>query len=197
MRRLDYGLITAGLLCVVSQPAAASTPLQISTGWRIESSAKVTATGDAISQPGFDAKAWHAATVPTTVVAALVANKELPDPYFGMNLGSSPRTSYPVGGQFANLPMPADSPYNRPWWYRAEFTMASIPRSGAAWLHFDGINFRANVWLNGRLLASKDSVAGAYCRYVFDVSKVARTGTNAVAVEVFPPSVGDLAINWV
>src|SRR5262245_4812121 len=197
MRRVDFCVVAAGLLCVVSQRATAATPLQISTGWRVESSAKVTAAGDAISRPGFDAKTWHPATVPSTVIAALVANRELPDPYFGMNLRPFPGTSYPIGGQFANLPMPADSPYNRPWWYRAEFTMPSLPRSGAAWLHFDGINFRANVWLNGTSIASKDNVAGAYCRYVFDVSKVAKAGVNVVAVEVFPPGVGDLAINWV
>jgi exo-1,4-beta-D-glucosaminidase len=196
--------IRVGLWCVapvfcLTAPAAstAATVTPLSGGWRIESSAKVTATGAAISKPGFDAKAWHPAGVPSTVVAALVAGGNIPDPYFGMNLRSIPGTSYPIGGQFANLPMPADSPYNRSWWYRTEFTGPSIPQPGGASLHFDGINFRANVWMNGQLIASKDSVAGAYRRHVFDVSRLAKSGVNAIAVEVFPPGPGDLGINWV
>jgi len=186
------------VLCGFARPAAAaSTTLQISSGWRIQSSAKVTAGGDAIATPGFDASTWHPATVPTTVVAALVANGEYPDPYFGTNLRSIPGTTYPIGAQFANLPMPADSPFNRSWWYRAEFTAPAVAARGATWLHFDGINYRANVWINGQLIASKDAVAGAYCRYAFDVTKNMKRGRNAIAVEVFPPTPGDLAINWV
>ena len=132
---------------------AAAATLQISSGWRIQSSAQVTASGDAIATPGFDASSWHPATVPATVVAALVANGDYPDPYFGTNLRKIPGTTYPIGAQFANLPMPADSPFNRSWWYRAEFTAPAVPARGATWLHFDGINFRANVWINGQLIA--------------------------------------------
>ena len=51
--------------------------------------------------------------------------------------------------------------------------------------------------MNGQLIASKDAVAGAYCRYAFDVTKNMKRGRNAIAVEVFPPTPGDLAINWV
>ena len=57
------------------------------------------------------------------------------------------------------------------------------------WLQFDGINYRANVWLNGVRVASATEVAGAYRRYAFDVSRVVRAGArNALAVEIFPPS---------
>jgi len=195
------GRVALGAAVVLAGAAraaeAAAATLQISSGWRIQSSAQVTASGDAIATPGFDASSWHPATVPATVVAALVANGDYPDPYFGTNLRKIPGTTYPIGAQFANLPMPADSPFNRSWWYRAEFTAPAVPARGATWLHFDGINFRANVWINGQLIASKDAVAGAYCRYVFDVTKQAKRGTNAIAVEVFPPAPGDLAINWV
>src|SRR3954449_10498089 len=62
-------------------------------------------------------------TVPSTVVATLVANKVLPDPDFGMNLRTYPGMGYRVGQMFANMPMPADSPFASPWRYRTEFRL--------------------------------------------------------------------------
>src|SRR5919197_1145506 len=92
--------------------------------------------------------------------------------------------TYPVGEQFALLPMPADSPYNVSWWYRREFDLPSGART--IWLALNGINYRANIWVNGTRLAASDAVAGAFRRYEFDISRVARrAGSNALAVEVF------------
>ena len=65
-------------------------------------------------------------------------------------------------------------------------------------LHFGGINYRANVWMNGRQIADATDVAGAYRTYDFDVSGTLRPGAvNVLAVEVIAPTEKDLAINWV
>ena len=105
---------------------------------------------------------------------------------------------YPIGGQFSNLPMASGSPYARSWWYRIEFTAPQTLPDRHVALHFDGINYRANIWLNGVRLATTKDVAGAFRRYEFDISRTVRAGAaNAIAVEVFPPEPGDLAINWV
>ncbi|HET6899277.1 MAG TPA: glycosyl hydrolase family 2, partial [Vicinamibacteria bacterium] len=65
-------------------------------------------------------------------------------------------------------------------------------------LNFDGINYRANVWLNGQRLGDAREIAGAFRRYALDVTRWARPGArNAVAVEVFAPDVTDLAVTWV
>jgi exo-1,4-beta-D-glucosaminidase len=189
------GSSLAGLLCATS--AVASTPIPLAAGWRIESSAKTTSGGETISRPGFDARAWHPATVPATVVAALVANGDYPDPYFGMNLRAIPGMSYPIGEQFAKLPMAADSPFNRAWWYRVEFQSPGAASARSTALHFDGINYRANVWVNGVRIAAQDQIAGAYRRYEFDISRLVKPGANAIAVEIFAPTPGDLGINWV
>ena len=69
----------------------------------LQSSCKVKSSGEQISAPGFRTDGWHSATVPSTVVAALVADKTFPDPYFGQNLRSIPGTSYPVGQNFSVL----------------------------------------------------------------------------------------------
>src|SRR6516225_5722387 len=60
------------------------------SGWRMESSEKASAGGDAISSAGFDDSKWHPALVPGTVVGSLVADKTLPDPNYGENLKSFP-----------------------------------------------------------------------------------------------------------
>src|SRR5262249_5609355 len=76
----------------------------------------------------------------------------------------------------------------------------AAPADGSVrhWLRFDGINYRANIWLNGTQIASTRDIAGAYRRYEFDVTAVLRTDRpNALAIEVFAPEENDLGINWV
>ncbi|MGA3294546.1 MAG: sugar-binding domain-containing protein [Candidatus Acidiferrales bacterium] len=167
-------------------------------GWLLQSSCKIGATGRQISKPGFRADGWHPATVPSTVVAALVADGTFPDPYFGENLRSLPGATYPVGKNFSLLPMPQDSPFRCSWWYRTEFRAPDGSAGHRVWLHFDGINYRANIWLNGRQIAGSNDVAGAYRTYEFDVSRwLARGRANVLAVETFPQTETDLGINWV
>src|SRR5262245_47276972 len=175
---------------------AAGIPLK--DGWAIQSSADVGATGAAISQPGFDVSRWHKVTVPNTVVGALVENGTYRDPYFGMNLRAIPGTTYPIGERFTLLPTPADSPFKPAWWYRTEFTIPPDRANRTLWVNFNGINYRANIWINGVRNARADEVAGAFRRYQFDITRNVRAaGTNVLAVEVTGPEPHDLAIMWV
>jgi len=116
--------------------------------WAIHSSCQVKASGEELSKPGFATAGWHHAQVPTTVVAALLADKTYPDPHYGMNLHQQPGMDYPIGKNFANLPMPDNSPYRCSWWFRTEFQLAAGFGGKNNSLHFDGINYRANIWLN-------------------------------------------------
>src|ERR1700722_12747516 len=70
-------------------------------GWLLQSSCKFTATAEQISTAGFKTEGWHSTDVPSTVVAALVADKTYPDPYFGKNLRDIPGTTYPIGKNFS------------------------------------------------------------------------------------------------
>jgi exo-1,4-beta-D-glucosaminidase len=170
----------------------------LKNGWRIQSSAAVQETGETISTPQYKPATWFPATVPSTVVGALVEDKVYPDPLYAMNLRMIPGCSYPVGANFANLPMPDDSPFNKSWWYRTEFQVPAADSGRRLWLHFDGINYAANVWLNGRKIADAADVAGAFRRYEFDITDAAEPGRqNALAVEVFAPKPDDLALTWV
>ena len=180
---------------------AASAPnsrVELKEGWAIQSSASVSDKGDALSAVGHATPGWYGTSVPSTVFAALVRNHVYPDPYFGMNLRSVPGVSYPIGQNFSNIEMPADSPFRVSWWYRTEFTLPKVARGQHLWLHFDGINYRANVWLNGRQIAKSDSLVGMWRLFEFDVTDAARLGqANALAVEIFPPHPDDLALTWV
>ena len=189
------------LLALLALPAAvlAETQTPLREGWRVQSACKLQAAGDALAREGFSTEGWLKATVPSTVLAAQAAAGAVPDPYYGMNLRQIPGTSYPVGQNFANLPMPADSPYHCGWWYRDEFTApAATQADGRYWLHFGGINYRGEIWLNGHKIADSATVAGAYRTYDFDVTDSLKPGqVNVLAVETFAPTEKDLGINWV
>jgi exo-1,4-beta-D-glucosaminidase len=183
----------------IGAAAGAELPsLTLGAGWTLQSSAKLGAGGEALSRPGFATDGWHRATVPTTVVAALVADGTFPDPSSGMVLRSLPGADYPISENFSNHPMPEGSPFRASWWYRTEFEAPREFAGRRAWLRFEGVNYRANVWLNGAQLAKKDELVGAFRHFVFDVSEALVVGgRNALAVEVFAPEVEDLAITFV
>jgi exo-1,4-beta-D-glucosaminidase len=182
---------------ISSAAFAATTPLH--DNWRLQSACVVKAEGPAISAPDFSTQDWLQTSVPSTVLAAQAADKIYPDPYFGMNLRNIPGASYPIGQNFSNLPMPQDSPYRCGWWYRTEFpTPAAAGRDHRFWLHFGGINYRGEIWVNGHRVADSSQVAGAYRTYDFDVTDLLKPGAkNTLAIETFAPTEKDLGINWV
>jgi exo-1,4-beta-D-glucosaminidase len=198
MRRTTRWLAAAALLSPAVSAGALAAHGRPLRAWSLQSSAAVAEKGEALSQPGYAGEGWHAVTVPNTVVGALVENGHFRDPYFGMNLRDIPGTTYPIGQRFTLLPTPDDSPFKPSWWYRTEFDVPAGLEGRYLGLRFEGINYRANLWMNGRRLAGQDEIAGAFRRYELDVSGVARIGErNAVAVEVVAPEPHDLAFMWV
>jgi exo-1,4-beta-D-glucosaminidase len=203
MRIRGLGWIAFLLLSSVSfaqqaKLAQTSSKLRLADGWMLQSSSKIDQSGETLSKAGFQARGWYPVNVPTTVVSALVKHKILPDPMFGMNLRQFPGVSYPIGANFSNLPMPPDSPYLVSWWYRKTFTLPADYKGKTVWLNFRGINYRANIWLNGKQIAKSDDVAGAWRTYEFNVTGIAKPDLeNVLAVQVFAPTEKDLAITFV
>jgi exo-1,4-beta-D-glucosaminidase len=184
------------LACLFAAHALGAAPTYLRQGWALQSSTDVRDGGEAISRPGYEARDWYKATVPTTVFGALVSARVFPDPYFGMNLREASGVTYPVGMNFSNVMMPPDSPFRHSWWFRKEFAAEAGWRGKTLRLGFDGINYRCNVWLNGRRIADAKQMAGAWRLFEFDVTD-AVAAENALAIEVFPPQPGDLAITFV
>ena len=147
-------------------PAAVSGRLQISAGnWRLQRDSLVTADGIALSQVGFADQDWLPATVPGTVLSSYWDDGALPDPNFSNN-------------QLAI----SDSFFWADFWYRDEFTAPPLAAGQHAWLHFNGVNWKAEIFLNGERLGRID---GGFIRGNFDVTGKIRPGKkNALAVRV-------------
>ncbi len=175
---LLLAFVTA-VACDERQATAPATRVELREGWQIVAAAAVEATPEAISSPGLDTSSWTSTSVPTTVLAALVRSGEVVDPYLGRNLETI-----------------STKPFAGPWWYRTEIELDERPGPGAR-LVFAGINYSADVWLNGRKLADRVELVGAFRMFDLDVSGRLVAGKNALAVLVYPPQPGDPTIGFV
>src|SRR5450432_1036804 len=134
---------------------------------------------------------WYPVMVPSTVLTGLVANKVYPDPYTGMNNMLIPDASDSFNdqyhlGQYSHLPN-EPNPWKKPYWYRTVFSVPATGKGQHFQLIFKGINYRAEVWLNGRLIADSSQMAGMFEQYDLDVSEAILTGKdNALAIKIFP-----------
>ncbi len=161
--------------------------------WAIQSSNEVKEDGKMISMPAYQPEKWYPATVPSTVLGTLVENKVYPDPYYGTNFESLPGyfTEWGAG-------IPEGSPFRSAWWYRTVFTLPEGFEGMTTWLKFHSINYKANVWLNGNLIADTIAIEGAYRLYNLNITEYAQPGKeNCLALEIFPPRGLDLTITWV
>ncbi|MEI5687030.1 glycosyl hydrolase 2 galactose-binding domain-containing protein [Sphingomonas kyungheensis] len=134
-------------------------------GWRLAAAPTVTGDAAAISRTGFDASRWYAATVPGTVLTTLVDRGVYPDPAYGLNNTVIPETLA-----------------RQDYWYRTEFDAPADVAGKRQILTFDGVNYAADIWVNGRRVGT---MKGAFIRGRFAVTLA--PGRNAIAVRVSPP----------
>ncbi len=182
-QKTNYFFIALAFTCL-SSLGQESVPYSLNENWRLQSSEKITASAEQISSADYrGTDNWYTTTVPTTVLAALVENNVFPDPYYGENLKRIP--GYREGRW---LVMPVDSPFRHSWWFRTIFRLPQSFRNKFLTLHVDGINYRANVWLNGKPLASADETVGMFRRFQWDITgRVVFDGENCLAIEIIPP----------
>lgn len=165
--------------------------LDLRDNWLLQSSRKISQPPEVLSSPRFSPDDWRRTTVPSTVLASQVAGGEFKNIFYGDNLSRLPGMNSTPGGKGAN-------PYAAPWWYRTEFRLPREFKGRNLWLHFNGINAKANVWMNGRKLGDACDVAGAFRIFELDATSAASPdGINVLAVEVFPPTDDDFGINLV
>jgi beta-galactosidase/beta-glucuronidase len=135
--------------------------------WHVQRASLVPVGGEELSTAGFSDKDWMVATVPGTVLTSYLNDGAIPDPDFGDN-------------QYAI----SDSFFCADFWYRDEFNVAVGEHPGErTWLNFDGINWKAEVFLNGHRVGKID---GGFMRGRFDATAfVHHGGANALAVHIF------------
>ncbi len=140
----------------------------LNKGWELMEADKVTASEISIFNPEYNTSDWHNATVPGTVLTTLVDQGIYPDPYYGLN----------------NMLIP-DSLCRINWWYRVSFNLPEEKPGNNIWLQFNGINYKADIWLNGNKLGRME---GAFKRGIFNATQLLNTtGQNILAVQIFPP----------
>ena len=156
-------------------PLPTPTGLQLSGGnWRIHRAGHraghrtAPLTGESLSTPGYkeiDTDLWLPATVPGTALASWLNAGAIPDPNYGQN-----------------QLLLSDSFFYADFWYRTEFAAPALPADQLAWLRFDGINWKAEVYLNGQHLGRID---GGFQRGTFNVTALLRhDAPNALAVRI-------------
>lgn len=182
MRLKHILLISLLLLSALSAEAGQRLDSKLVHGggsaWKMLTLPDVKASGEAVSSTGFDDSSWMDAVVPGTVLGTLVANNVFPEPYYGRNnkieSGLIPDLSK-VGRDFYTA------------WYRTTFDVPARDKDWRTWLRIDGINYRAEIWVNGRMTAQ---VNGMFRQEYVDVTDFTSTGSgNVLAVKVFPVDV--------
>jgi hypothetical protein len=162
------------------------------TQFDLQSSAVVPESGAALSTASYQSNIyWFPVKVPSTVLTGLVQNKVYPDPYIGMNNMLIPDASDSFNHQYhleqySHLPN-QPNPWKKPYWYRTTFSVPQSDKGKHFQLIFKGINYRAEVWVNGKRIADSSEMAGMFAQYSLDVSKVIQAGnTNVLAVKIYP-----------
>lgn len=141
----------------------------ISNGWEMTDGATLIESQKSIFDPNLDTDTWYNATVPGTVLTTLVNQGIYPDPYFGLN----------------NMSIP-DTLCRMDWWYRTKFDLPENTQGRQIHLLFNGINYKAEIYLNGKKLGN---INGAFIRGNFNVTNLIRTEQkNILAVHILPPN---------
>jgi len=144
--------------------------MSLASGWQLQDAAKVAQPGAEVAAAGFNASGWYNATVPGTVLTSLVNDHVYPEPLYGENN----RTN--------SIP---DSLCRASYWYRKQVNVPPAFTGRQVWLNFDGINYIAEVWINGHDLGN---IRGAFVRGIFNVTPFVKPGETAtVAVLIQPP----------
>ena len=146
--------------------------------WQMYKADEIKDPAEKISRPGYQSGEWMPAIVPGTVLNSLVHNKVYPEPYYGLN-NKLDKDIIPdlakVGREFYT------------YWFRTEFNIPESYKDKIVWLQVDGINYRAEIWVNGQLLSC---MSGMFRQDYINITDYAQVGkANALAIKVYPVDV--------
>lgn len=184
MKRLFLTLAFMFTLCFciascTSEEQTLTDEILLSQDWVIQSSSKIDQDGQALSSANASVEGWYNATVPSTVMGTLTQNGLYKDLLISKNYKDADK-----------------SPFDVSWWYRTSFKLAPVEKGKHVKIEFDGLTYRANIWLNGQLIAPKEEVYGPFCRFSFDITDKVKE-ENILAVEIFRAQDGEPNIGFV
>src|SRR5664279_175627 len=183
-------LIASVLDSCVSKHETEQAKLSLSGEWLIKSSVVAKESGEIISTDKYTPQAWYPAQVPTTVLNALIKDKVYPDPWIGLNNYKIPDVSDEFNKKYDLAKYSYidgnTNPWKDPYWFRKEFKIPESYTGKQLWLNFDGINYRADVWLNGHMIAGQKEMVGMFLRFRYDITQYALVNqANYLAVKVY------------
>jgi len=158
--------------------------------WKMESSTQVKGDDKTVSTTSFSSDTWIGAKTPTTVLRALVKAGVYPDPHFDLNDLKIPDVSDDLSkrldlNKYSHL-KGVPNPFKDPYWFRTSFIIPQREKGKKVWLNFDGINYRADVWVNGIQIANSREMAGMFQRFRYNISDaVSQDGDNVLAVKIY------------
>lgn len=152
----------------------AQSSYELNSQWKCNNISKVKLKGEALSDPSVKLQGWQPATVPGTVLTTMLNNKQVPDPFYGMNNNKIPDIYY-TGRDYYT------------YWFVNDFKeKAAVGEQ--VWLNLRGVNYSCEVFLNGQKLNSKTHY-GMFLRQSYNItSLLAKDGNNRLAVIVYPPN---------
>ncbi|MHC1775234.1 MAG: glycoside hydrolase family 2 protein [Lentimicrobium sp.] len=160
--------------------------------WQVISSLKAGTDGSALTKEKINTEGWANTSVPATVLTALVRNGIYPNPYMGMNNMRIPDASDEYNSDYDLLKfshIPGTNPWKNPYWFRNEFTVPAGFKGKMIWLNFGEINYKAEVWLNGKRISDTSGMIGMERIFRFDITRFVNTGNlNTMAVAIYPPN---------
>jgi len=155
--------------------SSAQNRYELNSGWKCRSIEAVKDSGDVISESSYSLSEWKNAVVPGTVLTTMLANKEIPDPFYGMN-----------NEQIPDIYKTGRAHYT--YWFAKNFKEECPVKGNQVWLTFRGINYSCKIYLNGQLI-NKEPYEGMFLRKTFNITKfLSKSGDNRLAVIVFPPN---------
>jgi exo-1,4-beta-D-glucosaminidase len=174
---LTFFLLTS---CLKSGNEVASRVEVLSSDWKMQPQEKLSGVDEkSISQNDFDTKSWFTAMVPGTVLGSLTSAGVIEDPTFGINMKK-------IGIE----------QFQQPWWFRTTFKLSATDVKKKVSLRFNGVNYRADLWVNGKKVVGNETFAGSFRMFTYNINDFIKEGDNTLALKLVQYANGEYSVGF-
>lgn len=152
----------------------------INSGWKLFPASETAVSDSTISTDDFSLTEAQTIELPATVLSGLRQNGQFENIYFNKSLEKIDPTQF-----------------QQPWWYRKEIVVEKTNPELHHQLILEGINYKAELWINGKEVSRDQPMEGAFGIYHYQITPFLSKGKNIIAVKVYPPKKGDLTLGFV
>lgn len=182
----QYSALLVCVLCVptvLAQLVSTVGDDAIIPGWNLQTTANLSSDMTNLSMPGADVSSWYRLSSRGSILAGQLENGVYNDTelFFSENLET----------------MLDASDYQVPWVFREEFEMDPADDQHY-FLDTHGITSRADIYVNGEMVASNETQVGSYGGHRYEITQYLTTGTNCILITAYPTNyLRDFAMGFV